>query len=92
MASYTGPATIVSFDGEIEVTVDLRSETDSDGAATWVGYVEHSDQGELSCAAISVGQYGLTIRLQDGREGQFIPIADLGRSTGGIDVSGFMRW
>jgi hypothetical protein len=92
MASYAGPATIVSFDGEIEVTVDLRSKTSADGAATWVGYVEHSDQDALSCAAISVGQYGLTIRLPDGREGQFMPIADLGQSTGGIDVSGFMRW
>jgi hypothetical protein len=92
MASFTGPARIVCRGGEIDVAVDLRSRTDSDGAVTWVGHVDHRDLSELFCVAVSVGQYGLILRLPDGREGQFIPSADISGSTGGIDVSGFLRW
>jgi len=94
-ASYAGPATVLSRDGEIDVTVKLHPRADSDGALTWVGYVDNSDrseQGELSCVAACAGQYGLILRLPDGREGQFIPSSDISWPTSGFGVSGFLRW
>jgi hypothetical protein len=86
MASYNGPATIVSLHGEIEVTVDLRSGTDSDGRLTWVGHIDRYDRRELGRVLNGMSAYGLIIRLPDGREGNFIPSAETS-----VGVSGFMR-
>lgn len=94
-ASYAGPATVVSRDGEIDVTVELRPRTDPGGAPIWVGYVDHSDgsdRGELACVGACTGQYGLTLRLPDGREGHFMPSTEIGWSASGFGVSGFLRW
>jgi hypothetical protein len=86
MANYNGPATIVTLRGEIEVIVDLRSESDSDNCVIWGGHVDRDDQGELDRAMYEMSPYGLVIRLPDGREGNFMP----GPETS-VSVRGFMR-
>jgi hypothetical protein len=94
-AGYAGPATVISRDGELDVTVDLRPSADSAGAPGWVGYVDNSVQSEpgaLACVGASAGQYGLTLRLPDGREGHFIPSTEIGWAASGFGVSGFLRW
>jgi hypothetical protein len=84
MASYNGPATIVSPRDEIDVTVDLQSGTDPDGRPTWRGHVDCCDGSRLLRAVHAMSAYGLVIRLPDGREGNFLPSSSLA-------VSGFMR-
>jgi len=91
VASYTGPATIVSPCGEIEVTVDLRSRTDPDGCLTWGGHIDRCDRNELRRAMNRMSAYGLIIRLPDGREGNFIPSPEATWSPFSISVSLFMR-
>jgi len=91
MPSYTGPATIVSPCGEIEVTVDLHSRTDPDGCLTWHGHVDRCDRGHLLRAIRAMSAYGLVMRLPDGREGNFIPSPENTWSPFSITVSGFMR-
>jgi hypothetical protein len=91
MASYSGPATIISPCGEIEATVDLRSRTDPDGCLTWGGHVDRCDRGELGRAMSGMSLYGLILRLPDGREGNFLPSAASTWSTFSVSISGFMR-
>ncbi|WP_445183377.1 DUF4873 domain-containing protein [Pseudonocardia sp. Cha107L01] len=91
MASYNGPAMIVSRGGEIEVTVDLRSRTDPDGSETWAGHIDHGDRSELTLVVKSMSQYGLMIRLPDGHEGHVLLSAETAWSAGSITVSGFLR-
>jgi hypothetical protein len=91
MASYNGPATIVSPCGEIEVTVDLQSRTDPDGGLTWRGHVDRCDRNHLLRAIHAMSAYGLVMRLPDGREGNFLPSAESTWSRSSLCVSGFMR-
>ena len=86
MASYIGPATIVTRHGEVEVIVDLRSGSDPDDHLTWGGHIDRDDQGELDRAMNEMSAYGLVIRLPDGREGNFMPSAEVS-----VSVRGFMR-
>jgi hypothetical protein len=86
MASYYGPATIVSAHHEIAVTVDLRSRTDADGGPVWGGHIDRCDRGELDLALDEMSAYGLIIRFADGREGNFMPSAETG-----VAITGFMR-
>jgi Domain of unknown function (DUF4873) len=88
MATYNGPATIVSTAGEIEVTVDLYSKPDPDGGLTWGGLV---DRGELGAAVNGMSAYGLVLRFPDGREGNFVPSPRTTWSLFSVGVSGFMR-
>jgi hypothetical protein len=90
VASYTGPANLVSPSGEIEVTVDLRSRNASDGSVSWAGHIDRGDP-RVSRAAQSVSQYGLIIRLPDGREAHLFPNAECTWSGGSIGVTGFLR-
>jgi hypothetical protein len=91
MASYSGPATIVSPGGEIEVTVELRSRTDPDGGLTWGGLVDRGKRGELGTAVDGMSVYGLVLRFPDGREGNFVPSPPTTWSLFSVGVSGFMR-
>jgi hypothetical protein len=86
MAGYHGPATIVTIRGEIEVIVDLWTESDSDGRLIWGGHVDRDRRDELGRAMYEMSPYGLVIRLPDGREGNFVPTARVG-----VSVRGFMR-
>ena len=86
MAGYSGPATIVTLRGEIEVTVDLRTESGSDGHLIWGGYVDRDRRGELDRAMYEMSPYGLVIRFPDGREGNFMPSPQTS-----VSVRGFMR-
>jgi hypothetical protein len=92
MLTYTGPAAIVMSDGDIQVMVDLRSRSDSDGCVTWAGHIDEGDRGELSRARERMGQYGLVIRLADGREGLLAPSVEAAWSATSICVTGFLRW
>jgi len=67
MAGYNGPATIVTIRGEIEVIVDLWTESGSDGRLIWGGHVDRDRRGELGRAMYEMSPYGLVIRLPDGR-------------------------
>jgi hypothetical protein len=92
MPSYSGPATIVPrHGGEIEVSLDLRSRTDSDGRLTWSGHIDGGDRSELRRVMDEMSEYGLVIRFPDGREGNFIPSPENTWSPFSITVSGFMR-
>jgi hypothetical protein len=91
MASYSGPATIVSPGGEIEVTVDLHSKPDPDGGLTWGGLVDRGNRGELGAAVNGMSAYGLVLRFPDGREGNFVPSPRTTWSLFSVGVSGFMR-
>jgi len=91
MASYTGPATIVSREGEIEVAIDLRSSTDADGSVTWAGHIDDGDRSALRLAMKTLTCYGMVWRLPDGRKGRFMPSAETTWSIGSISVSGFLR-
>jgi hypothetical protein len=91
MASYNGPATIVSPCGEIEMTVDLQSSTDPDGSLIWRGHVDSCDRDHLLRAIHGMSAYGLVFRLPDGREGNFLPSAESTWSRSSLCVSGFMR-
>ncbi|MDT7610277.1 MAG: hypothetical protein QOG96_4780 [Pseudonocardiales bacterium] len=91
MASYSGPATIVSPGGEIEVTVDLHSKPDPDGGLTWGGLVDRGTRGELGAAVNGMSAYGLVLRFPDGREGNFVPSPRTTWSLFSVGVSGFMR-
>ena len=86
MAGYNGPATIVTIRGEIEVIVDLWTESGSDGRLIWGGHVDRDRRGELGRAMYEMSPYGLVIRLPDGREGNFMPSAEVS-----VSVRGFMR-
>jgi hypothetical protein len=86
MAGYNGPATIVTLRGEIEVIVNLWTESGSDGRLIWGGYVDRDRRGELELAMYEMSPYGLVIRFPDGREGNFMP-----SSRTSVSVRGFMR-
>jgi hypothetical protein len=86
MAGYNGPATIVTLRGEIEVIVDLRTESGSEGRLIWGGHVERDRTGELERAMYEMSPYGLVIRFPDGREGNFMPSPETS-----VRVRGFMR-
>jgi hypothetical protein len=71
--------------------VDLRSRTDPDGRLTWSGHIDWADRRELRRAITEMSDYGLIIRLLDGREGNFMSSPDNTWSPFSVTVSGFMR-
>jgi len=91
MAGYNGPATIVSRWGEIEVTVDLRAATDTDGWRNWSGHLDRCDREKLRRAMDGMSLQGLIIRFPSGDEGNFMPSPETTWSPCSVSVCGFMR-
>jgi hypothetical protein len=91
MASYSGPATIVSPRGEIDVTVDLRTRPDPDGCPTWSGHLDRCDRTNLRLAMNDMDAHGLIIRFPNGREGNFMPSPESTWSRFSISIRGFLR-
>jgi hypothetical protein len=77
MGGYHGPVRIVSLWGDIEVTVDLRADSGSDGRRTWSGYLDRCDRDRIRRAMEGMGVHALVIRFSNGDEGNVIPSPEM---------------
>ena len=90
MDHYAGPATVLSATAQVGVIVDLNLTTGVDRRVGWAGRVK-GERDALSRAVSEMREYGLVVRLDDGREGHFVPEEPITWSSGGINVRGFFR-